>query len=377
MKKILFVLPSLHFGGLERVQVTLANALAARNYSVTILTLNEGNDLLPLLDQRVKYIYKEPREFPIRRKMKYIWTFYDAGVWERRATPRALYKYYVGNEKYDIEIGFFRGLPIKIVSGSTNKHSIKLAWVHSDFLKCAGITNGFKNLEKAIESYKSFNNIVCVSKQAADSFKTKMGITEKLKIIYNINPVIEIIKKSEKKYENPIKKRFNMITVGRLLNSAKGFDRLLEVCKKLNDDGLDYSLTIVGDGPDKESLQKYIKDEQLTNVQLVGMQPNPYKYMKNAELLVCSSYFEGYNLTVAESLIVGTPVLSTNCTGPSEILDNGLYGMIVENNTQSLYEGIKKLIKDKELYSYYKIKTKERIPFFDEERIIKEVESLF
>lgn len=377
MKKILFVLPSLNFGGLERVQVTLANALVARNYSVTILTFSVGNDLLPLLDQRVNFIYKEPKKFPIRRKMKYIWTFYDDGVWERRTTPREVYKYYIGNEKYDVEIGFFRGLSIKIVSGSTNKNSIKLAWVHNDFLQCGGITNGFKNLEKAIESYKVFDNIICVSKQAADSFKRKMGITEKIKTVYNINPISEIVEKTEEKYENPIKKKFNMVSVGRLLNSQKGFDRLLEVCKKLKGDGLDYSLTIVGDGPDRASLQQYIDDSKLLNVQLVGMQSNPYKYMKNAELVVCSSYFEGYNLTVAESLIIGTPVLSTNCTGPNEILDNGKYGMIVENNTQALYEGIKRLMTDKEIYNHYKIKTKERMPFFDEERIIKEVESLF
>lgn len=97
--------------------------------------------------------------------------------------------------------------------------------------------------------------------------------------------------------------------------------------------------------------------------------------MKYADLLVCSSYYEGYNLTVAESLIIGTPVLSTNCTGPSEIFDNGKYGIIVENSTEGLYQGIKKMITDKSLYSHYKEKTKERIHLFDEEKIIKEVES--
>ena len=57
--------------------------------------------------------------------------------------------------------------------------------------------------------------------------------------------------------------------------------------------------------------------------------------------MVCASYFEGYNLTVAEALIVGTSVLSTRCAGPCEILDDGKYGLLVENSEAGLYNGIK------------------------------------
>lgn len=376
-KKILFILPSLCIGGLERVQVTLANALVKRGHDVTIKVLENQFDLLPILDKRVKFEHISHRRFPFWQNMRYFWSFYDDGCWEKRATPMQLYKYYVMQEKYDVEVAFFRGTPVKIISGSTNKNAKKIAWVHSDFKKCKGITGSFGNIENAIKAYKKFDKVVCVSKQAQVSFQEVVGNTENVTTIYNINSIEEILEKANEKIEKIGSECFSIITVGRLLNNPKGFDRLLEVCKRLNEDKLDYTLTIVGEGPDGEKMQDYISENNLNNVFLAGMQENPYKFIKHADLLVCSSYYEGYNLTVAESLIVGTPVLSTNCTGPCEILDNGKYGMIVENSIEGLYQGIKKMIINKDLYNHYKAKAKERLPFFDEERIIKEVESLF
>ena len=109
---------------------------------------------------------------------------------------------------------------------------------------------------------------------------------------------------------------------------------------------------------------------------MTGMQKNPYPYIKDADLLVCSSYYEGYNLTVAEALIIGTPVLSTDCTGPREILDGGEYGMIVENSDEGLYNGLKRCCDDSALLKKYREKAKLRHDFFDEDRILKQITGL-
>ena len=99
--------------------------------------------------------------------------------------------------------------------------------------------------------------------------------------------------------------------------------------------------------------------------------------MAQADLYVCSSRFEGYNLTVAEALILGVPVLSTDCAGPNEILDNGKYGVIVENSEDGLYSGIKDLLDNSDKLRYYKKRVKERISFFDEETIVRQITELF
>ena len=112
-------------------------------------------------------------------------------------------------------------------------------------------------------------------------------------------------------------------------------------------------------------------------VRMTGKKDNPYPYIKNADLLVCASFTEGYNLTVAEALVLGTPVLSTDCEGPREILDNGKYGMLVENSEQGLYDGLLRLYDNPHLLEGYKKMTAERMDFFDEERILGQITALF
>ncbi|MBO4693988.1 MAG: glycosyltransferase [Clostridia bacterium] len=373
--RILFILPSLRLGGLERAQVALANALVSRGYKVTIIILSNTNDLKDELDSRVEVIYKPDKPHKFMKSVPYIrHKLYDDGMWETRATPKTLYKYYVGNKKYDVEIGFFRGLSVKIISGSTNKDSRKIAWVHSDFKHCGGVTNNFKSLEDTKYAYSKYQKIVCVSKQAEDSFNEIIGFHDKTTVIYNMLPTDRILEKSKETIDIK-KEKFTILSVGHSIN-VKGFDRLLEAVKRLNGDGFDFDLWLVGYGEDEDKLKEYAKENKLNNVKFLGFQKNPYKYMKNADLYVCSSRYEGFNLTVAEALFLETPVISTDCTGPREILADGKYGVLVDNSTEGLYNGIYSILKNKGLLDTYKNKAILRKPFFDERKILGEIETL-
>lgn len=375
MKKILFVLPSLVVGGLEKLQVTIANALVKKGYDVTVLVLENRLDLKDELDGRVHLVYKPYKPHKIMKKFPYIRSkLYDDGMWETRASAKTLYKYYVGDEKYDVEIGFFRGLSVKIVSGSTNKNSRKIAWVHSDF-KRLKYWNCFASSDKAKMAYAKYNKIVCVSNQARKSFCEVVGLNDKTTVIYNMLPVDKILKLSKEPPD--IKKHtFTILSVGHFIN-VKGYDRLLNVAKKLKDDGFAFELWLVGFGEDEDILKRYAQDNALDNVKFLGFQKNPYKYMARADLYVCSSRFEGYNLTVAEALLLEMPVLSTDCAGPRDILDDGKYGMLVDNSEEGLYNGICYFADNKELLNAYGKKAKERKPFFDEENITGQIEHLF
>ena len=113
------------------------------------------------------------------------------------------------------------------------------------------------------------------------------------------------------------------------------------------------------------------------NVQLLGFKENPYPYIKEADLFVCASIHESYCLVVAESLVVGTPVVSTMCTGPIELLDNGRYGLLVENSENGLCAGIREMVNTPEKLSEYKNKTKDRREFFSIEESMKAWEEIF
>ena len=375
MKKVLFVIQSLHVGGAEREQITLANALANKGYNVTILMVTPLNDYKNELDSRIKLIYKAPDRH-IGNKIPYIrYKYYDDCMWELRATPEQLHRYYVGRKKYDVEIAFFHGLAVKIVAGSKNKNALKLAWIHHDLQRLAVVMP--KDWDELRRLYHRYDKIVCVSEFAKNSFIETIGSDCSVSTIYNLLPIAEIKEKAEQKPERTVKRAaLNLVLVARF-NKTKGYGRLFRSIANLRKTGRFISLAYIGAGkraPIDELIEE-LKAEDYISV--IEGKDNPYPYIKNADLLVCASFTEGYNLTVAEALVLGIPVLSTDCEGPREILDNGKYGMLVENSEQGLYDGLLRLYDNPHLLEGYKKMTAERMDFFDEERILGQITALF
>lgn len=379
MKKILFVLPSLSIGGMERMQVSLANALIKVGYLVTVLTLDADHTLATDLNSGVILLNK-PYKTHFGRHIPWIGNrYYDDGMWETRATPEELHRYYVGNEYFDVEIAFFRGLSVKIVSGCKNPKTKTIAWVHNDFRRAKGYANNFKTISDVYDAYASFKHVVCVSKEAQKGFKDVIGDTNNLITIYNILPIDVILEKAQCQPSiNVHKENLHVVLVGRLQDTAKGQKRLIHVVTQLHNEGKSISLALIGGGSDEQMLRNEISignaDEYIT---MCGNQMNPYPFIREADLLVCASYYEGYNLTVAEALMLGVPVLSTDCTGPTEILDGGKYGVIVDNSEDGLYLGLKDLIEKEGYLEEMRIKASGRVSFFDEESTIAQIVTLF
>ena len=95
----------------------------------------------------------------------------------------------------------------------------------------------------------------------------------------------------------------------------------------------------------KDTYQKFIDDNKLNDcVELTGFIDNPYPLLKKADLFVCSSLTEGFSTVVSEAIFLGTPVLTTDCAGMKDILGDSEFGLIVENNENGLYEGLKQLL---------------------------------
>ena len=372
-KKILFIVPSFMRGGMENMLVNIANVVA-EVHDVTIYNLGSHDEGMVLrLNQRIHYY---EHWMPCKNLIKHLdlgitgssFRILPLSLWYKIHSSRYIHKKMV-NEYFDTEIAFFVGEPVKIIAGA-DEIIKKLFWIHSDYKECSGLFNAFANRNSAIKDFHFFDNVVCVSKQAQKSFQEITGLYNTT-VIYNYLNSDMIIKKSK---EYSIEKRtvFSIVAVGRLVR-AKGFDRLLLAASRLEREGYTFDITIVGDGAERDNLLSIIESEGLSNITLTGMLENPYPYIANADLLVCSSLYEGYNLTVAEAIILGTPVLSTDCTGPNEILDHGMYGKIVENSKEGIYNGLRELVESSELLFEYKKKAKARADFFDEGRIRKQI----
>lgn len=370
---------------MERVLVDISNALVKRGFDVTIITYEEviGDSWIDDLDKRVHFKYKSHRQFPILSKIPYIHRFYSVKKknWETRASAKSLYRYYVGTkEKYDVEIAFCRGPAVKIISGSTNKRSKKLTWVHNDYklINPKTITKFFDSMESTIKAYENFEKIVAVSDQAKKIFIEVIGYPEKTLTIYNMLDIESINKKSLLPCP-AVKKRFTIISVARLI-PAKGHDVLLRAVKRLNEDGLEFDLWILGTGyisAYEKSLREYAEKNNLTNVTFFGRQLNPYCYMSQADVYICSSSIEGFSISVAEAMACGLPVIATKCTGPTEILDDGKYGIMINYDEDEMYQALKCAIQNPDALIPYKEKSLRRSKYFSEENIINQIIPLF
>lgn len=369
-KKILFLIESFAGGGVEKVFIDLINNMDISKYDITVMSIWDYGIRKKNLRKDVKYKSIFPN---IRGISRVFHNFVE------KSDGSLLYKLGI-REKYDIEIAFIEGRATKIIGASNNPNSRKIAWVHIDLSQGHWTSRVFReSLEREKDCYKKFNDIVFVSNSAKEGFKNLFGDDfDNLQVKYN--PIIaeDIVKKAEEEVndiEKP-KDKMLLVTSGRLV-SQKGYESLLEACNKLNKDSIKYELWILGEGWDRPKLEELMNKYSLSNVKLLGFKENPYKYIKQGDLFVCSSKNEGFSLVIAEAMILGLPVISTNCSGPNELLNFGEYGYMVENNEEALYKGLKEIINNDEKLKYYKKKSKERIDFFNYKNRISDIERLF
>ena len=366
MKKVLFFIPNLGQGGAEKVLVNLVNNMDKSKFDITVQTLFAGGVNERFLKQNIKYKFCYKKTF--RGNSKYFCLF----------SPKHLYKRYI-KEKYDIIVSYLEGPTARIVSGSTDKNTKLVSWIHCRMDTMQSASVGFKNFDEAKRCYNKFDNTVCVSKWVMNYFAETFKIEKPIEVLYNTVETDLILSKAEEKIEDVSfsKDCVNICSVGKI-TKVKGFERLASIHKCLLDNGIKNRVYILGIGEEQPALEKYIAENNLTDSFIfLGYNTNPYKYVKNCDLYVCSSYSEGFSTSVTESLIVGTPVVTTLCSGMQELLgENNEYGIVTENNEDALYEGIKKMITTPGMLDDYTKRAKERGKVFDKKNTVWAVEKM-
>lgn len=384
--KVLFLIHTLQVGGAERALVNIVNNLDPKKYDITVMTVVDTGAFRQELAKTIHYktIIKVPHKKNtsnstesgnLLQGKKHVKDtlnkLYQSG-W-RHFDTKKIYKKFI-KDRYDVEVAFLEGISTKIIASSTNPNSRKIAWVHVDLLEETKSDNFFKNQTEEKNTYLAFDQIVTVSNTVKAQFEKKFDYDpQKLVVLHNPIDTIQIQDKAAQETINT--NIFTLCSIGRLA-PQKGYDRLLCAVKKLNADGLKFNLWIIGVGAEEDNLKKYIVSNHLNNVQLLGYKPNPYPYLQAADLYVCSSRAEGFSTTVSESIILGTPVVSTDCSGAKEILGDSEYGIICDNSTDGLYNSIKKILQNKKIHQAYIKQTKERVPSFDMDKSLREIDIL-
>lgn len=363
--KILFFIPTLGHGGAERVLINLVNHMDQDKFDITIQTMFDVGIYQSQIKEGIRYIGGHKRYFR------------GNTVVMKLLSPKRLYKHFI-KEDYDIIVSYLEGPSARVVSGCTNPSARLISWIHIEQNTLQYASKTFRNTKEAMRCYDRFDRIVCVSETIKEDFKKIFSWKKYIDVIYNTVESDVIKEKSQEAVEDIIfnKDEINLVSVAKLMHT-KGYDRLVNITKRLKDDGLPVHTYIVGKGEEQAALEKQIEECGVKeNWTFVGFKSNPYKYVKAADLYICSSRREGFSTAVTEALIVGTPVVSTNCSGAYELLGyKNEYGIVTENDEESLYQGIKKMLTDDNL-AYYKKRVQERGSEFNAEKTVQCVEEM-
>jgi glycosyltransferase involved in cell wall biosynthesis len=221
--------------------------------------------------------------------------------------------------------------------------------------------------------YGKAAKLVFVSQEIEEKVKSNYGFIN-TKTIYN--PVIF----PEIQFEKPIGIPQNyLLFFGRIEDKIKNLTLLIEAFElsKLQENNV--HLLIIGDGSDKEMILNTIKNKNLSNfVHLLPFQKNIVPYIQNARCTALTSYFEGFPMSLVESLSAGTPIISVDCeTGPREIIQNNINGLLVENHKpKALAEAMNTMATDENLFQTCKNNAKKSVEHLSLENIAQQWKQL-
>lgn len=162
------------------------------------------------------------------------------------------------------------------------------------------------------------------------------------------------------------------------LDNRKGFDRLLHVWKKVEQEDSQYVLHIYGEGPEKEKLQSLIKRLGLNRVFLKGRTTNPERAYSTASFFVMSSRYEGLPMVLIEAQTHGLPIIAFDCPfGPKEVITDGVDGFLIpDDNIRFFAEKLLMLMKDKSKRERFSKTALQNAQRFNKDKIVEQWSNL-
>lgn len=247
-------------------------------------------------------------------------------------------------QEFDLAVAYIEGASTYYVADHV-KAAKKAAFVHIDY-ELAGYT--------AVQDqgcYDRIDRIFGVSNEVVRKFLlTYPQYKDKTMLFYNLLDVDGIRQKAEK-YEGFTDgyTGIRLVTVGRL-HYQKGYDIAINALKILRDSGREIHWYVLGDGPEKAALQKQIDDCGLTeSFILMGAKPCTYPYVKQADIYVHATRFEGKSIAVEEAQILGKVIVASDCTGNTEQITPDVDGILLSLSAENIAEQIERVLDDEEL----------------------------
>ena len=335
MKKLLFITWSVSYGyGTEKSLADVLNRMDQREYAISVLPLFKNSD---------NSIFQ-----PGIRVLKSLIDYTEEGFDEQKA----LQNYYslladplrfnkLVEEKYDCIIACNHNAPSYFASYI--KGGAKVLWIRGDmreldYRQFEEQTSQYKQVRQEFEMQanvlKCFDAIAVISDVVQQSLAELFGITERVVKISNSVDSEKIERLSRESVKLPRKKLFT--TLGRL-DYNKNQMLLLKAAKEVRKHRDDFVVYILGDGDDRAKLETYIRENGLEEtVRILGFVENPYPYIRNSTATVLTSLSEGFSLALVESVLLHTPIISTDVGVAKELIEKYSCGDLVPYDKKAL-----------------------------------------
>ena len=355
-KKLIFITEALWIGGIETALVNLLNRLDYNRFDVTCLVLRDSLDVADRITPQCRLIVSDrqhkvtfPKGYGCKRLYNIMEEPQNAAKFRRfrwsalrvvfRAAEAKCYASYVKKqlkgEHFDTAVIYSdRAAETAVRAVSADRF---LMFYHHGAMR--------REYHDAY-GYRKADKVIAVSPALAEKLRTyRSKYADK---IISVNNIIDIDGVREKGLDIPTVKFsadcFNIVSCGRL-SHAKGMDIAVDACAKLIADGFTgFHWYIVGGGPEESALREQIMRLGLEDcVSLLGMQSNPYPYIRCADLYVQPSRFEAFGLTIREAQVLAVPVLSTRTDGSAELISDGETGLLCESDADSIAAAVIRL----------------------------------
>lgn len=364
-KDLLFIINNLCCGGAEKALISLLETIDYNKYNVDLLLFKQEGLFFDKIPERVNLL-EEPLEFkyfdmPIKAaitealkkgRLDILTSRLGAGLIFKTEENRAkceqrVWKYISKtlkqmNKEYDVAIGYLEKNPIYFCLEKVNAKK-KIGFIHNDYNQLG--------MDPIIDMpyFNELDHIVTVSEECANVLKRQFPMYyNKISVMHNIvSPaIINILSRETIKLNQ---NETNVVSIGRL-NNQKGFDFAIGACRDLVNNGHQVKWLVIGEGEERIKLEKMIEDHQLEDhFILLGLKDNPYPYIKEADIYVQPSRFEGKSIAIDEAKILQKPIVVTNYSTAKDQINDQKNGLIVGMNPKALSIGIQRLINDEKL----------------------------
>lgn len=353
MKKLLFVINTLGYGGAERAMLDLFEAIKNESYDISLFVLTGQGELICELPSHIHLLNQNYSDISVltdEGRKQLIKSVLQAGIGKGLFIRRSGYLFKnlvqmidqkhvladklcwriladgapVFSQEYDLAVAYLEGGSTYYVADHVRAKK-KVAFVHIDYAQ-AGYN---RSLDQGC--YEKFDRIFTVSDEVKESFlKVYPEYQYKVSVFNNLinRSRIERMSLEGEGYEDQFS-GYRILTIGRLAQQ-KRYDVAIETMKLLKQKtAVPVRWYVLGEGELRNKLEGMIRKYGLQNdFILEGVKTNPFPYYRNCDLYVHATGYEGKSIAVQEAQVLGKAVLATDCTGNREQIRQGIDGRL-------------------------------------------------